>query len=136
MEQGVGRRWWAAPPSRLALVVIQLLWLPPGQVLAQGRQQPPPPASRPTLYDPDPLTCQADSIRKEFERQLAPFADQSPAVLKRLRQVQAELLTATLQRCVTRGLMDQPTARTLTTELLGSPTANGGQPPPESSSRP
>ena len=86
---------------------------------ARGRDLPAPPASRPTVYDPDLLTCQPATIRTGFARQLQPYADQSEAVLQSLRQVQADLTRATLRRCVSRGLMDEPTALALSSDLLG-----------------
>lgn len=89
-------------------------------VAAQARNQPPPPASRPTIYDPDPKTCQPDNIRRAFARQLAPYADQGEAVLQQLRKVQLQLTEASLQRCVARGLLDEATARSLAAELLGA----------------
>lgn len=94
----------------------------------QGMEPATPPA-RPTHYDPDPITCQPDVIRSGFERQLQPFADQSPAVLQRLRQVQVELTAASLRRCVERGLLSREQASALAAELLSTS-------PPEAQPRP
>jgi hypothetical protein len=100
----------------------------PDRGAAQGRAKPPPPASRPVYYDPDPLTCQPASIRSGFERQLEPYADQSEAVLQQLRQVQLELTAATLRRCVAKGLMTPEGASALETELLRPGARSGAQP--------
>jgi hypothetical protein len=107
----------------------------PVRSAAQGRAKPPPPASRPVYYDPDPLTCQPAIIRSGFERQLQPYADQSEAVLQQLRRVQLELTAATLRRCVARGLMTPESASALEAELL-RPGAGSGAQPPEPSTRP
>lgn len=83
----------------------------------QGRTMPPPPASRPTLYDPDAMTCEPDRIRSGFQRQLQPYADQSPAVLAKLRQVQLDLTERSLRRCVERQLLSPQQAAQLRAEL-------------------
>lgn len=113
------RRWEARRGLLLAVLVLALS----GEALrrharAQGRPQPQPPPSRPSLYDPDPTTCQPEAIRSGFARQLEPYADQSEPVLQRLRQVQAQLTVASLRRCVAKGLMAEPAARALAAELL------------------
>ena len=105
--------------SWLPLLVLPFIGLGWGNHAAQARNQPPGPASRPTVYDPAPTTCQADNIRKAFARQLEPFADQPETVLQHLRKVQLQLTVASLQRCVAKGLMDEATARALAAELLG-----------------
>lgn len=46
-----------------------------------------------------------EELESGFRRQLLPWADQSEAVLNRLRQVQAEMLRASLRRCQQRGLL-------------------------------
>jgi hypothetical protein len=97
-------------------------------VFAQGRNQPAPPASKPTFYNPDPATCQPEAIRSGFARQLQPYADQSEAVLQRLRRVQAELTIASLKRCVAKGLLDEPTAKALAAELVGTATPQAPAP--------
>jgi hypothetical protein len=73
------------------------------------------------IYDPDPVSCQPDTIRQAFARHLAPFADQSPAVLARLRQVQLEMTDSSLRRCVAKGLMEPDTAAALRQELAAQP---------------
>lgn len=129
------RPFWAC---WLGLLAASVLCTFGGQGLAQGRNQPAPPASKPTLYNPDPQTCQVDNVRSAFQHQLSPYADQSATVLARLRNVQAELLEATLQRCVAKDLMDGPTARSLAAELLGTTTKPGAASTgsPQSPSRP
>ena len=106
--------------SRAVLLAWACISLACGTATAQGRNQPAPPASRPTVYDPDPNTCQPDAIRRGFARQLEPYADQSEAVWMHLRKVQLQLTVASLKRCVAKGLMDEPTARALAAELLAT----------------
>ncbi|MFM7360803.1 MAG: hypothetical protein ACKOBY_11980 [Cyanobium sp.] len=68
-----------------------------------SRPEPPPaPIQR---FDPDASTCRPEELESGFRRQLLPWADQSEAVLNRLRQVQAEMLRASLRRCQQRGLL-------------------------------
>lgn len=88
---------------------------------SQGRRQPEPPASRPTLYDPDRTTCDVERIRIAFQRQLQPYADQSPAVLARLRELQLEITQRSLKRCVERQLLTPQQANQLAKELAASP---------------
>jgi hypothetical protein len=61
------------------LIAVSALLLPAAQ--AQGRRQPTPPASKPTVYNPDLSSCQPDNLRAGFQRQLQPYADQGEAVL-------------------------------------------------------
>ena len=91
-------------------------------LLAQARQQSPPPASRQTLYDPDLSTCDSERIRTAFQQQLQPFSDQGDAVLARLRQIQLEMTAKTLSRCVSRQLLSPEQAAQLSRELAESPT--------------
>lgn len=90
---------------------------------AQGRRAPPLPASQPTIYDPDPLSCQPAAIREAFERHLEPFANQSPAVLARLRTVQVEMTASSLRRCVAKGLMQRDEANALYLDLITAAAA-------------
>jgi hypothetical protein len=85
--------------------------------MAQRRSVPAAPASQPQTYDADVGTCTTAGMREAFERQLAPFSDQSPAVLARLAQVQAERTLASLRRCVQRGLIPEAEAVDLAVEL-------------------
>lgn len=88
---------------------------------SQGRRQPEPPPSRPTLYDPDRTTCDVERIRRAFQQQLQPYADQSPAVLARLRELQLEMTRSSLKRCVERELLTAQQADQLARELAASP---------------
>lgn len=90
------------------------------QVCSQGRQQPDPPPSRPTLYDPDRTTCDVGRIRTAFQQQLQPYADQSVAVLAHLRELQLEMTRRSLKRCVARELMTPQQAHQLAKELAAS----------------
>lgn len=91
-----------------------------------SRPQPPPP--RKVLYDPDQVTCQPAHVERTFAEQLKPWADQSEAVLARLRQVQAEMLQGSLRRCVARGLLSEAEAQALLQRLLASPQPSGTRP--------
>lgn len=87
-----------------------------------GRQQPPPPTSPPTRYDPDLTTCEPERIRRAFRQQLQSYADQSDAVISQLRVLQLELTRNSLRRCVARDLLTRPQADQLFEELSSSPT--------------
>ena len=87
-----------------------------------GRQQPAPPSSPPTRYDPDRTTCEPERIRSAFQQQLQPYADQSEAVIGQLRLIQLEMTRSTLRRCVSRDLLTRPQADQLFRELSSSPT--------------
>lgn len=89
------------------------------------RPQPPPPRTQ--RYDPDVVTCRPEELEGAHRRQLLPWADQSEAVLNRLRQVQTEMLRASLRRCQERGLLT-PAQALAVEERLGLP------PPPHPSS--
>ena len=116
-----GRVIWPRLTLLIALSLPAALggWIP---VWGQGRQQPPTPESRPTVYDPDLSTCNQELIRAAFHQQLQPFADQSEAVLGRLRQIQLEMTTKTISRCVKRQLLSPEQAAQLSRELAESPT--------------
>ena len=118
-----GSRGWVSG-ARIALIASLTMQaaLAACPVLAQARQQPPPPATRPTLYDPDMSTCDSERIRTAFKQQLQPFADQGDAVLARLRQIQLEMTAKTLSRCVSRQLLSQEQAAQPRRELAESPT--------------
>ncbi len=116
-----GRVIW---PRLTLLTALSLLAAFGGSipVWGQGRQQPPTPASRPTVYDPDLSTCNQELIRTAFHQQLQSFADQSEAVLGRLRQIQLEMTIKTISRCVKRQLLSPEQAAQLSRELAESPT--------------
>ena len=103
-----------------ALVVGAALLAPAGW--GQGRRQPLPPPSPEQVYDPDRATCEPEHLRAAVERQLQPYADQSPAVLAQLRTVQLDMVRRTLQRCVARELLTAEQATQLERELAASAT--------------
>lgn len=80
-------------------------------------EMPPPPPPRQKLYDPDPEVCKAAALRTTFQQQLLPWADQPAKVQASLRQVQLEMLRATLKRCVAKGLMGAEQAGAIEREL-------------------
>ena len=77
----------------------------------------PPPPPRQVLYDPDPAVCKPVSLQSSFQQQLLPWVDQPAAVQARLRQVQLEMLHATLQRCLSKGLLSPEEAGSLEKSL-------------------
>ena len=89
-----------------------VLMLPASIALAQ-----PPPPPRQKLYDPDPEVCKATALRTTFQQQLLPWADQPAKVQASLREVQLEMLRATLKRCVDKGLMGAEQAGAIEREL-------------------
>ena len=119
-----------SPPLWAVSLALTLLTAASATPLAaQGRRTPAPPPSTPTIYDPDPLSCQAAGIREAFERHLEPFADQSPAVIARLRTLQGEMTASSLRRCVAKGLMQRDEANALYLDLM-APAASSAQPAP------
>lgn len=90
------------------------------------RPQPPPP--RKEVYDPDQATCQPAHVERTFAEQLKPWADQPEPVQARLRLVQADMLRASLRRCVGRGLMSPAEAQGLEQRLLSPPQPSGARP--------
>ncbi len=94
------------------------------QTPVTAADMPPPPPPRQVLYDPDPAVCQPAPLQSSFQQQLLPWADQPAAVQARLRQVQLEMLHATLQRCVSKGLLSPEAASSLEQNL-----AQGGPEP-------
>ena len=122
--------WQPWAPSRLRLLLagsaLSVSMAAPGLAASM----PPLPPARQVLYDPDPAICKPASLQNNFRQQLLPWADQPAAVQAKLRQVQLELLQATLQRCVSKGLLSPEQAGTLGKELLGeAPTQPSGARP-------
>lgn len=84
-----------------------------------------PPPTRVERFNPDQQVCQPLAIKNGFARQLQPWADQPPAVLEQLRRVQSEMTRATLQRCVSKGLL-QPAEASQLERDLGLQVGSGG----------
>jgi hypothetical protein len=104
------------PRARIPATLLQplLLLLAPAAGLAvDPERRPAPPASPVERHDPDPLTCQPEAMLAAWDRQLAPFRDQPAAVQERLRTVQREMGTLSLNRCIQRGLLSREQARGL-----------------------
>ncbi|MFZ0407215.1 MAG: hypothetical protein WAM11_03775 [Cyanobium sp.] len=99
---------------------------------ASAANKPPLPPARPVYYDPDPATCRPAALQSSFRQQLLPWADQPAAVQARLRQLQLEMLHASLQRCVSKGLLSPEAARSLEQSLQQS----GSEPVQPSGARP
>ncbi|MCP9932892.1 hypothetical protein KBZ08_03080 [Cyanobium sp. Candia 9D4] len=101
--------------SLLGTVLAGLL-LGPGQA-SEAAERPRAPQAPVQYFQSDPLACQPDAIRAAYKAHLQPFADQSPAVLAKLRRVQDDMTLASLKRCVQKGLLTRPQASVLFREL-------------------
>ncbi|PSB38669.1 hypothetical protein [Aphanothece minutissima] len=88
----------------------------PGQA-SEAAERPRAPQAPVQYFQSDPLACQPDAIRAAYKAHLQPFADQSPAVLAKLRRVQDDMTLASLKRCVQKGLLTRPQASVLFREL-------------------
>lgn len=110
----------AGPIHRLvgALLGAVLAGLLPGSGQASDAAERPRPPQAPVQYfQSDPVACQPEAIRAAYKAHLQPFADQSPAVLAKLRRVQDDMTLASLKRCVQKGLLTRPQASVLFREL-------------------
>ena len=134
-----------ASPSRPLLGALLggcLAGLLPGSVLAsEAAERPSPPQAPVRYFNSDPLACQPDAIRAAYKAHLQPFADQSPAVLAKLRRLQDDMTLASLKRCVQKGLLTRHQASVLFRELgltlpgtvipvTGAPAPGAAQPVP------
>jgi hypothetical protein len=104
-------------PSASLLLLLAL-----GGALTAGRataapSRPVPPPPRKEVYDPDRATCQSDHLVSSFRQQMLPWADQPERVQERLRALQAEMLRASLRRCVERGLLSPGQASAVERQL-------------------
>ncbi len=79
--------------------------------------KPPPPASQPTIYQPDEATCRPEAIQRAFQLHLAPFADQPESVQQTLRGMQAEMTNRSIDRCVAKNLLTAEEAGQLRRQL-------------------
>ncbi len=118
---GLRSRPWRAL-RRAILPLLAAGWLvgvplQPGRLFAQGRVMPPPPKAPVRIYRPDGDTCQADNLLSTYRMQLLQFADQPPAVLARLRQIQLEMGEASLKTCAEANLLTREEAERIWDEL-------------------
>lgn len=122
-----GRLAGFALPLLIATTLLALMpVLPASQAApAEGRAIPPP--TRVERFNPDQQACQPQRLKASFASQLQPWADQPEAVLVQLRRVQLDMTRATLQRCVSKGLMQSAEASQLEREL-GLPAASATSP--------
>lgn len=106
--------------SLIALLGVQVV--ASTAIAAPYRPQPPP--SEPLKLDPDAMTCTPAVISGAFAQHLRPWADQPAAVLDKLRQLQASMTLATIERCRSQGRLSSEQAAALMQELgLASPPA-------------
>ncbi|MFM7674058.1 MAG: hypothetical protein ACKO5F_00345 [Synechococcus sp.] len=99
----------------LSAVLLGAALLAP-QALAQPAK-PPPPASRPTIYEPDQATCRPEAIATAFQQHLAPFADQPESVQQTLRGIQAEMTNRSIEGCEAKSLLTPEEAAQLRRQL-------------------
>jgi hypothetical protein len=104
-----------------ALVIGALPHLSIPAALAQPAK-PPPPASKPTIYQPDQVTCRPTTLEEAYRLHLAPFADQPETVQRSLRQIQAEMTNRSIERCLAKNLLTPAEASQLRSRL-GLPAA-------------
>jgi hypothetical protein len=97
--------------------VTALLQSAPVSLAAPAAGQAIPTPTRVERFNPDQQVCQPQAIKKGFATQLQPWADQPPVVLDQLRRVQLEMTRSTLQRCVSKGLLQPSEASQLEREL-------------------
>ncbi len=100
-----------------ALLGMALAGLPCSGRTSEAAERPRAPEAPVQYFQSDPLACQPDAIRAAYKAHLQPFADQSPAVLAKLRRVQDDMTLASLKRCVQKGLLTRPQASVLFQEL-------------------
>lgn len=108
-------RLWALPVA--AGLTAALIQIAPVTLAAPAEGTAIPMPTRVERFNPDEQVCQPQAIRTSFARQLQPWADQPPAVLNQLRRMQQEMTVSTLQRCVSKGLLQPSEARQLENEL-------------------
>ncbi|MFM8258867.1 MAG: hypothetical protein ACKOCA_11315 [Vulcanococcus sp.] len=95
------------------------------QAAPDPSRMPPPPASPVEHHDPDQQTCQPQALLQAWSLQLQAYADQPEAVLNRLRALQRDMATASLNRCIQRGLLSKADARQLAEQMgLSNGTAS------------
>jgi hypothetical protein len=111
------------PALLLLLVGGGLGWGLPGQ-------------SEPKRYDPDKDTCQVEAIRRAYQANLLPWADQPEVVLQRLRQLQAAMTSDTLRECQAKGLLSPAEVASLEAELGMRATSDSTKTAPEPSQSP
>lgn len=102
------------------------------QAAPDPRRMPAPPASPVEHHDPDLQTCQPQALLQAWSLQLQGYLDQPEAVLQRLRALQRDMATASLNRCIQRGLLSKTDARQLAQQM----GLDGGAEPQSSSQRP
>jgi hypothetical protein len=92
--------------------------------------------SEPKRYDPDKDTCQVEAIRRAYQANLLPWADQPEVVLQRLRQLQAAMTRDTLRECQAKGLLSPAEVASLEAELGMGATSDSTKTAPEPSQPP
>lgn len=122
----------SAARAALALGLVPLALGGTPAVLAQPNR-PPLPSSRVQEFNSDEGTCRPEAITTAYRQHLQPWAEQPPQVLERLRQLQLEMTTASLQRCVQKGLLSAEQAAAIDRQLglstaPAAPASSGTRP--------
>lgn len=98
----LGRGVLQAGGPTLAVLLLALA-MPQGASAQRAQvQEPPPPTER---YRPDQQTCTPERQLAAYSNALLPYADQPPAVLERLRDLQRQLSARSLRSCLVQGLL-------------------------------
>ncbi|QPN59437.1 hypothetical protein H8F24_15650 [Synechococcus sp. CBW1002] len=114
-------------PRARQLYLLAVVCLSIGTAALAEPAKPPRPPGKPTIYQPDQQTCQVSTITAAYQRHLAPFADQPEAVKQKLRGMQADMTSRTIDGCLSQGLLSAGEAAQLRRKLglHSGPTAPG-----------
>ena len=111
-------------PRARQLFLLVVVCLSIGTAALAEPAKPSRPPGKPTIYQPDQQTCQVSTITEAYQRHLQPFADQPEAVQQKLRGMQADMTSRTIERCLSQGLLSASEAAQLRRKLgLTSPQA-------------
>jgi len=111
----VGRIAGASPVLAIALAT-GLSW-PGADVARANSKMPPLPASPVQTFQPDLATCQPEHLLRGYRQQLAAYADQPPAVVDRLKLLQRDMAVASINRCISKGLLSKQQASQLAASM-------------------
>ncbi len=90
----------------------------PGAGAARAKSKMPPlPASPVQTFQPDLATCQPEQLLRGYRQQLAAYADQPPAVVEQLKLLQRDMAVASINRCISKGLLSKEQASQLATSM-------------------
>ena len=110
------RRVLVAAPA-LAFALATGLSGPGAGVARANSKMPPLPASPVQTFQPDLATCQPENLLRGYRQQLAAYADQPPAVVDRLKLLQRDMAVASINRCISKGLLSKQQASQLAASM-------------------